>query len=60
MAKSLIIFGIILAAVMIILSVVKNAREKNQFYRNIILRCLVFLIIAVVFLLIPGQVFEKP
>lgn len=60
MAKSLIIFGIVLTVIMIILALIRNTKEKNQFYRYIILRCLVFVIIAVVLLLIPGQVFEKP
>ena len=60
MAKSLIVFGIVLAVIVIILAIVKNGQEKNQFYRNIILRCLAFLIIAVVFLLIPGHIFAKP
>ncbi len=60
MAKSLIVFGIVLAVIVIILALIRNTKENNQFYRNIILRCLVFLIIAVVFLLIPGQIFEKP
>ena len=60
MAKSLIIFGIVLAVVVIILAVAKNAREKNQFYWNIIMRCLIFIVIAVFFLVLPGQIFEKP
>lgn len=60
MAETLLTFGMVLAAIMIILALIKNARDKNQFYRNIILRCLVFLIIGVVFLLIPGQILEKP
>ena len=60
MAETLLIFGIVLAAIMIILTLIINARDKNPFYRNIIMRCLVFLIIAVAFLLIPGHIFEKP
>lgn len=60
MAKTLLTFGIVLAVIMVILSLIKNAREKNQFYKNIILKCLVFIIIAVIFLLIPGNIFEKP
>jgi len=57
MAETLLAFGIVLAAIMIILALIKNARDKNPFYRNIIMRCLVFLIIAVAFFLIPGHIF---
>jgi len=57
MAKTLLVVGIVLGAIIIILAQIKNAQEKNQFYRNITLRCLVFLIIAVIFLLLPGHLF---
>jgi hypothetical protein len=60
LAKTMLIFGIALAVIMIILALIKNAREKNPFYRNIILRCLIFLIIAVVFLVLPEHVFITP
>jgi len=55
MAKTFLIFGGALAVIIITLTTLRNAREKNQFYRNIILRCLVFLIIAVIFLLLPRE-----
>jgi hypothetical protein len=58
MAGTFIVVGIVLAAINIILALIKNAQKKEQFYRNIILRCLVFLIIAVIFLLLPGHLFE--
>jgi uncharacterized membrane protein len=57
-AKTLLVVGIVLGAIIIILALIKNAQEKNQFYRNITLRSLVFLIIAVLFLLLPGHLFE--
>ncbi len=57
-AKTLLVVGMVLAAIIITLALIKNAQGKNQFYRNIILRCLIFLIIAVVFLLLPGHLFE--
>jgi uncharacterized membrane protein len=60
MAKTLLAVGIVLAAINIILALIKNAQEKNQFYRNIILRGFVFLIIAVIFLLLPGHIFNAP
>lgn len=60
MADTLLTFGIALAAIMIILALIFNARDKNPFYRNIIIRCIVFIVIAVAFLLILGHVFEKP
>ena len=60
MAEIFLTSGITIAAVMIILSLIKGARIKNAFYRNIILRCLVFIAIAVAFLLIPEHLFEKP
>jgi len=58
MAKTLLAVGIVLAAIIIILALIKNAHEKNQFYKNIILRCFVFLIIAAIFILLPGQIFN--
>ena len=58
MAETFLVVGISLAAIIIILALIKNAKEKDQFYRNIILRCFVFLIIAVVFLLLPGHIFN--
>lgn len=59
MAETLLTFGMVLAAIMIILALIRNARDKNQFYRNIILRCVIFIIIASIFLIIPGNIFEK-
>jgi len=59
MAETLLTFGIALAAIMIILALIKNARDKNPFYRNIIIRCIVLIVIAVVFLLIPRHIFGK-
>jgi len=57
MAETILIYGIVLAVIMIILALIQNAREKHPFYRNIILRCLIFLILAVVFLLLPADLF---
>lgn len=59
MADTFLTFGIVLGVIILILSVVNNAREKSRFYRNIIIRSIVFIIIAVVFLLLPGHIFEK-
>ncbi len=59
MAKTLLTVGIGFAAIIMTLALIKNAQEKNQFYRNITLRSLVFLIIAVIFLLLPEHLFEK-
>ena len=58
-AKTLLAVGISLGAIIIILASIKNAQEKNQFYRNITLRSLVFLIIAIILLLLPVHLFEK-
>jgi uncharacterized membrane protein len=58
MAQTFLVVGIVLAAIIIILALIKNAMGKDQFYRNIILRSFVFLIIAVVFLLLPGHIFN--
>lgn len=58
MARTFLITGIVFAAVIIIMAIIKNAQVKNQFYRNIILRSSVFLIAAIVFLLLPGNTFS--
>jgi uncharacterized membrane protein len=52
MAETFLVIGIVLAGINLILALIKNAHEKDQFYRNIILRCLIFIIIAVIFLLL--------
>jgi hypothetical protein len=58
MAETLLVVGIVLIAIMVILALIKNAQEKDKFYRTIIFRNLVFLIIAVVFLLLPPHIFS--
>jgi len=55
MARSLLTFGLVLTSIMLLLAAVRNAKEKDRFYRNIILRCAVFIIIDVVFLILHGQ-----
>ena len=57
MADTILIYGIVLAVIMIILALIIYGRDNNTFYRNIILRCVIFLIIAVVFLLLPADLF---
>lgn len=59
MARTYLTSGSVLAAIIIIIALIKNAGKKNQFYRNIILRSLVFLIIAVIFFLLPGELFGR-
>lgn len=58
MASSFLTFGLVLTSIMLFLASVRNAKEKNQFYRNIILRCAVFIILGVVALLIQGTLFQ--
>ena len=57
MADTILIYGIVLAVIMIILALIIYGRDNNTFYRNIIFRCVIFLIIAVVFLLLPADLF---
>jgi hypothetical protein len=57
LARALLIEGSILTTIFFILAIIKNARDKNQFYRKIMIRCLVFLVIGVIFILLPGQIF---
>lgn len=58
MAKTLIRVGLVLSALMLLVAAIKSTRDKHLFYRNIILRCAVFIIIAVSFLLLPGHLFQ--
>ena len=58
MARTFLIAGEAFTVIMIILAIIKNVKNKNPFYRNIILRCLIFIIIGVIFLLLPGDIFE--
>jgi uncharacterized membrane protein len=57
MAESLLSFGLVLTAIMLLLAAIRNAKEKDRFYRNIILRCAVFIIIGTIFLLLPEHLF---
>jgi hypothetical protein len=57
MAKTLIQVGLVFTAVMLLVTSIINAKEKHRFYRNIILRCAVFIIMAIIFLLLPGHLF---
>lgn len=58
MAKTLIQVGLVFTAVMLLIASVRSAKEKHRFYRNIIVRCAVFIIIAIIILLIPGHLFQ--
>lgn len=60
LTKTFLEVGIVEVMIIIILALIKYVQGKNLFYRNIILRCMIFLIIAVVFLLLPGHLFERP
>ncbi|MDT8374318.1 MAG: hypothetical protein RQ737_10095 [Bacteroidales bacterium] len=60
MAESLLTFGLVLTAIMLLLAAIRNAKEKDRFYRNIILRCAVFIIIGTVFLLLSADLFGAP
>ena len=60
MAKTLLIAGLVFTAVIIIMAIVTNTKQQKPFYRAIIIRSVVFLVIAIIFLLIPGHIFEKP
>jgi hypothetical protein len=57
MARVLLTFGMVLNAIMILLAIIRNTKEKDRFNRNIILRCAVFIIIGTVFMLLPEQLF---
>jgi hypothetical protein len=57
MAKTLIQVGLVFTAAMLLVASIRSAKEKHRFYRNIILRCAVFIIIAIIFLLLPGHPF---
>ena len=58
MAKTFLAVGIVLAVIFIILALIKNAQQKDNFYRNVILRSFAFMIIAIIFLLLPGHIFN--
>lgn len=59
MASSFLTFGLVFTSVMLLLAAVRNTKEKNQVYRSIILRCAVFIIIAIIFLLSSGHLFPS-
>jgi len=55
MTRTLLNFGLVVTALMLLLALIRNTQEKHRFYRNIALRCAVFIIIGVIFLLVHGQ-----
>ncbi len=57
MAELFLVVGLVFTAVMLLLASIKNVKERNQFYRSIILRCAVFIIIGIIFLLLPAHIF---
>jgi len=59
MASSFLTFGLVLTSIMLLLASVRNAKEKIQFYRNIILRCAIFIILGVIALLMHGHLFQS-
>ncbi len=58
MAKTLIQVGLVFTSVMLLVALIRSAREKHRLYWNIILRCAVFIIIATLFLLLPEKLFQ--
>ena len=58
MAKTLIQVGLVFTSVMLLVASIRSAREKHRLYWNIILRCAVFIIIAILFLLLPEKLFQ--
>lgn len=58
MARTFLILGCILTAIIIILAVINYSRVKDQFFRGIILRSSLFLIIAVIFFMFTGNIFK--
>ena len=58
MAKTLIQVGLVFTSVMLFVASIRSAREKHRLYRNIIPRCAVFIIIAILFLLLPEKLFQ--
>ena len=57
MAELFLTVGLIFAAIMIIIAFIKYAQVKDKVYRNIILRSFVFVIIGIIFLLLPAHIF---
>ena len=55
MTRSFLSYGIVLTSLMLLLALIRNRKEKHQFYRNIALRCAIFIVIGTVFLLVHVQ-----
>lgn len=47
--------GLVTTALMLLLALFRNTKEKHQFYRNITLRCALFIITGALFLLVHAQ-----
>lgn len=55
MTRSLLNYGLVIIALILLLAFIRNTQEKHNFNRHIALRCAAFIFIGVIFLLVYGQ-----
>jgi len=55
MARPILNSGLVVTALMLLLALIRNTREKHRFYRIIALRCAIFIIIGIITILVYAQ-----
>mgnify|MGYP000873593522 FL=1 len=55
MTRSFLGFGLVVTALMLLLALIRNSREKHRFYMNIALRCAGFIILGIISLVVYAQ-----
>lgn len=55
MTRSLLSYGLVITALMLLLALIRNSREKHRFYMNTALRCSVFIILGIISLVVYAQ-----
>ncbi len=57
MAELFLVVGSVFTAIMLLLASIRYVKERHQSYKTIILRCALFIIIGIIFLLLPAHIF---
>ncbi|MEZ5019637.1 MAG: hypothetical protein R2756_05880 [Bacteroidales bacterium] len=55
MTRSLLSYGLVITALMLLLALIRNSTEKHRFYMNTALRCAGFIILGIISLVVYAQ-----
>lgn len=58
LAKEILTIGIVYTSILLVYSIIKIHKTKIGFYKNITLRCLIFIVIAIILIILSRTAFE--